>query len=530
MRKKVKNTQRFYVFENDKNHYCFDSINHKIFLTNDFLSSLIKNNNVETIRKKYTDFYKKVIRKRPKRIIPPQVSECNVTINPSNNCNLNCKYCYRDKNLKAKLSNEDLEKIISYVKKCYYPKANQYNFSLSYTSESSLDLKVLRYFDYLIGENEGYLFSKNEISKKNLWRLFQKLPLEIRSKYDCKKISIDTINEILKKEHLWEVYDWRKESYLKTVLYEGIDFSVSRKIMVNRIILNLFFPEFKLERPIQYCSLSFMTNGTYITDEYVDFVKSILLDTIYVSLDGPEEIHNTYRRDNSEGTYKRVLEGIDKLRKSKIKIIPSVVITPEYPDLEKIVTYLCSQGFTEICFNLVRGTLQFSKDSIDKLLNSIRNLFERFFKDCTKGIYSVEFEALKNSMLFTPLKSLYFGDRFISRCTWGKDLIIDPKGNMYHCNSTIDNRKDFLGHYSQGRKRERFMRIPSINDNKVCSLCVFKYLCGGTCYADIINNNTANVEMECYFKKELIKENMRLYANLYQKNLLKDFINNLEKK
>ena len=36
--------------------------------------------------------------------------------------------------------------------------------------------------------------------------------------------------------------------------------------------------------------------------------------------------------------------------------------------------------------------------------------------------------------------------------------------------------------------------------------------------------NKQNEDMECYFRKELINENMKLYAKLYEASLLDDFI------
>ena len=40
----------------------------------------------------------------------------------------------------------------------------------------------------------------------------------------------------------------------------------------------------------------------------------------------------------------------------------------------------------------------------------------------------------------------------------------------------------------------------------------------------MIYGNKQNEDTECYFKKELINENMNLYAKLYEASLLDDFI------
>ena len=520
---------RFYIFEIEKFIYCFDTIQHTIFSLNNELAEMIKKNDSKAIRLKYKKFYKSVIKSKQIKIQYPETKNCNVTINVSNNCNLNCNYCYRNKSEQSTLSNKDLKEIMHYITQKYYPDAKQYNFSFSYTSESSLDLKQLNYFDYLIGENEGYLFDKKDLSEYDASKIFFKLPKEIQRKYSSYNNYFYILNEILRKEKLWDFYKYDEEPYLKSVLYEGRNLSASRTIMANRKIINLYFSEFKLERPIKYHSLSFMTNGTNITDEYVNFVKSIILDTIYVSLDGPESIHNENRiYKNGKGTYKDVLSGIQKLKNAGIDVIPSVVITPEHPELDIIVSHLCSLGFNKMSFNLAREKNVFNKASIDILLQSIRNLFQKFFDDCKTGIVSNELHMLKNTMLFTSLKSIYYGIRIVARCTWGRELVIDSKGNMYHCNSTIGNLRDLIGHYSKGRKKSRVLKIPVVDKDKRCKYCYAKYLCSGTCHAEKIVGNRTNVELECYYKKNLVIENIKLYAMLHKHNLLKDFMKMIE--
>lgn len=69
------------------------------------------------------------------------------------------------KNIRTSLSNKQLKEIMNYVTQVYQSNASQYIFSLCYTSESSLDLMKLKYFDYLIGQNEGYLFSHKNITE-----------------------------------------------------------------------------------------------------------------------------------------------------------------------------------------------------------------------------------------------------------------------------------------------------------------------------------------------------------------------------
>jgi uncharacterized protein len=69
------------------------------------------------------------------------------------------------------------------------------------------------------------------------------------------------------------------------------------------------------------------TNGTLLNDEMAAFFAryNFLLG---VSLDGPEEVHNIYRRNIAgEGSYKMVMKGIRSLRRNKT----SSISLPSYP-------------------------------------------------------------------------------------------------------------------------------------------------------------------------------------------------------
>ena len=53
---------------------------------------------------------------------------------------------------------------------------------------------------------------------------------------------------------------------------------------------------------------SLQTNGTLLTDEWCAFLKKHNF-LVGISLDGPKEIHDRYRRDRKgEGTYRHIIE------------------------------------------------------------------------------------------------------------------------------------------------------------------------------------------------------------------------------
>lgn len=80
-----------------------------------------------------------------------------------------------------------------------------------------------------------------------------------------------------------------------------------------------------------------------------------------------------------------------------------------------------------------------------------------------------------------------------------------------------------MGHWfesSVAQKRTSGIRSPFF----LCKNCFAEYLCGGTCFAEKVFHNEQNQEMECYYHMELIKENLILYAKLFNNKLLDEFM------
>lgn len=230
------------------------------------------------------------------------------------------------------------------------------------------------------------------------------------------------------------------------------------------------------------------------------------------------------------GTYNDVMAGIEKLRNNGINVIPSTVITPSFPELNVIVEHFIKLGFKDVYFNLARGKNKitgFSIDSINELIVSIKVIYEEIFLDFKENKISDKLIILRNSIIFAYLRNIYYKNYVTNRCKWGKSLVIDSNGNFYHCDSTIGYEKYYMGHYKDGKSLNKLQKIPNILKSKECKMCYAKFLCGGTCYAEKIMGNKRNENIECYFQKGLINENLHLYALLYKNSLLESFIKEL---
>lgn len=72
------------------------------------------------------------------------------------------------------------------------------------------------------------------------------------------------------------------------------------------------------KRPGQTIEYTFQTNGVLLDDEWCAFFKEHNF-LIGLSVDGPEEIHDTYRLNKGgQGTFKQVMRGLDFLKKHEV--------------------------------------------------------------------------------------------------------------------------------------------------------------------------------------------------------------------
>lgn len=96
---------------------------------------------------------------------------------------------------------------------------------------------------------------------------------------------------------------------------------------------------------------SLQTNGTLLTDKWCEFLKENNF-LVGISLDGPKEIHDRYRRSRGRmGTFDKVMRGLKLLQKHGVNYNAMVSVAKEtaYKPLE-VYQFLKNEGVTFIQF------------------------------------------------------------------------------------------------------------------------------------------------------------------------------------
>jgi len=308
---------RFYLFDTEKNNYLYDNFTKEIYNIEKEVSEQIKKileNKINTFN--LLDFpetsrqdLQNLFNAREITIPSERQKKCFITINVSNKCNLNCIYCYRKHENKSHLTKENLREIVKFAKEIYMPEATEYIFSFGFTSEPLLDFQLLKDFDEIIADNEGFLLKHEDFISISEKQLFENLPIEIRDKYKSQinektelneDIYLNLINQIMKNESLWDYWQIKKDEYIKTMVSFTNKLFKQKSAMANRTIINEQFPEMIREAKVKFHTISFFSNGTLLNQDHIDLIKGMNKTDFWISIDGPEYINN-YSRNYANG-------------------------------------------------------------------------------------------------------------------------------------------------------------------------------------------------------------------------------------
>ena len=239
-------------------------------------------------------------------------------------------------------------------------------------------------------------------------------------------------------------------------------------------------------RPGSVVANGLQTNATLITDELARLLAEYRF-LLGVSLDGPEAIHNTYRKNGKgAGSYRRVMRGIECLRKHEVEFNVLVAVNAEnVGKAREIYRFLLDldirfhQYIPIVEFDDRGRPLPFSIDG-PQWGSFLKALFEEWYPDA--GRVSIRlFDAL--------LTYLVEGKRIL--CTMGGDcrqyFLVEHNGDVYPCDFFAEAElrlgnimETEWGELLESPRYEAFGRQKS-RWNEACDSCPHLQLCMGDC-------------------------------------------------
>lgn len=236
----------------------------------------------------------------------------------------------------------------------------------------------------------------------------------------------------------------------------------------------------------QIVSNTVQTNGILIDEQFMEFFGKYNV-FVGLSLDGPADIHNFYRKyPSGRGTFKEVMAKARLMRKNKIEFNVLSTIgeeTSEYP--EKIYKFLVSEGFRYLQFI----------PAVDRKRGKVRNFS---LKPETYGEFLCRlFDVWWNNG--KPAASVRFFDNIMEiliglepgacslkkRC--GEYLVVEHNGDVYPCDFFVNpsfkigNVADTPFSLLVEKASNSFGIYKKEASQDECSECRWQFICNNGC-------------------------------------------------
>ncbi|WP_272673700.1 anaerobic sulfatase maturase [Providencia sp. PROV031] len=328
----------------------------------------------------------------------------------------------------------------------------------------------------------------------------------------------------LEKEHIFQHKNWMNNEVLEKFIKKYIDACNTKSVYFTwqggePTMAGISFYKKVIELQNKYKGSkqifnALQTNGLLINDDWCQFLKKNNF-LIGISIDGPEDLHNKYRKTGSgKGTFKKVLNAIELFKQYNIEFNTLTVIN-NYNVNHPIVVY-------EFLKEIGSKHIQF----IELLETDVPN--EKFIGDIKFDIinFSVPSESygIFMSEIFKRWIKYDFGDIFIRQfesfisCFLGNghsscifqpvchdNFVIESNGDIYECDHfvypdfKITNIDEDIENISTPK-----LSFEKANLSKECLECDYKSICNGGCPKHRINKATnANISYFCHGYKKM---------------------------
>lgn len=250
-----------------------------------------------------------------------------------------------------------------------------------------------------------------------------------------------------------------------------------------------FQNELKEKYPKMIFRNSIQTNGSLITQKYIDFFKLHNFN-IGISIDGPDEIN--FHKNNSGN--KIVLENMKKIREAGCDFGILSVITNDHAGwADRYYDFLIENDIHSVgfCYCI------YDEDKKITVKNDILTEFLKcFFNKYFYGTYKLsvrEFDSVMKLCLGVKANACTYSYR--SGC--GNYFSIKPNGDVLFCDPyTLNN--DALGNihfntFFDIKNRPELLHIMEDAKNSItniCHKCEICDICGGGCYRNLFGEKT----------------------------------------
>jgi len=258
--------------------------------------------------------------------------------------------------------------------------------------------------------------------------------------------------------------------------------------------------------PGRQVSNSLQTNAILLDDRWCQFLHDYKF-LVGISIDGPKELHDYYRKDFSgAGTFDKVMSAIEKCKEYKVEFNTLTLLNDknvEHP--ERLFDFLVGQGIRYLQFipcveldPLTGRTADFSITP-EQYGEFLCRIFDRWYDYGPQNISIRDFDSI--------LSYCITGQHTI--CTFNKQcsqyIVVEHTGDCFPCDFFVEPKwrlgnifETPIEKIAAGARKREFARAKQNLCNK-CLLCRHLDVCRGGCMKDRIPFDKENFGRESYF-------------------------------
>jgi len=307
----------------------------------------------------------------------------------------------------------------------------------------------------------------------------------------------------------WVVEEAKKRKDISILWYGG------EPLLAKNVIFDMS------EKIIEACKennarygASMVTNGYLIDDGIISNLKKFKINSVQITLDGPENMHNTRRilKNSSEGTFNVILSNIKKLKENNIAVMIRMNVDKINMDsIDEFLDMLVQNNLrdtsvsfgrvtedTEACVSMSETCMN-NEEYAKENLKYQQKLFEKGFRT----------DAAGNISDFYPTsKTNYCGADNIGT------FVLDPEGYMYKCWCDVGETHSAVGNVlERNGECDDKMYMRNINyifwspfDHEECLNCNLLPICMGGCpYNGLKNGSKPECDKWKFNLKEVLK-------------------------
>lgn len=244
----------------------------------------------------------------------------------------------------------------------------------------------------------------------------------------------------------------------------------------------------KYRRKGMKISNAFQTNGILLNNDWAKFFKDNNF-LVGISIDGPEKLHNKFRKDHSGvGTFSTVMAGLDTLKKYNVDFNTLTAVQSDNGDYpQEVYNFLKSIGSTFMQFIPIvepegKGRISYRTISPQQWGNFLNTIFDLWIKRDLGRIFVQHFETI------VGIYAGYPSSLCVHSPVCGRAVLLEHNGNLYSCDHFVF-RKNLLGNIhsttltnmvdSDFQKNFGLNKIKSLP--LACKECPYLKLCYGGC-------------------------------------------------